>query len=202
MTAINPPTPKPTFRQRATHELKDYLILSGYLAVLFCAISAYTQLLLSKYDVDSELTFTFALINALVIGKVILLGEMMHLGRRIEARPLYQFVLLKSILFTLLVFAFHLLEEVIKRIYHHLPTGTVLHKLDLEKITASSIIILCAFIPLFAFRELGRALGPGRLSALFSQPAAQPFATEPARSLISSLPSEPTSPAPVQPKYP
>jgi drug/metabolite transporter (DMT)-like permease len=202
MTATNSATPKPTFRQRATHELKDYLIMSGYLAVLFCAISAYTQLLLSKYDVDSELTFTFALINALVIGKVILLGEMMHLGRRIEARPLYQFVLLKSILFTLLVFAFHLVEEVIKRIYHHLPNGTVLHKLDLEKITASSIIILCAFIPLFAFRELGRALGPGRLSALFSQPAPQPFATEPARSLLSPLPSDPTSPAPVQPKYP
>jgi len=166
MTAINSATARPSFKQRVTQELKDFFIMSAYLAVLFCAISAYTQLSFSKYGHDSEITFTFAIIKAFVIAKVILTGEMISLGRRIESRSLYLFVLIKSTLYTVLVFAFHLLEEVVMRIYHHLPNGTVLHKLDLEEITARSIIVLCAFIPLFAYREVSRALGPGKLHAL------------------------------------
>lgn len=86
------------------------------------------------------------------------------------------------------------------RIYHHEPTGTVLQKFDLAEMTARSIIVLCAFIPLFAFREVSRVLGPGKLQALFRQPAVQ-LATEPARSPASPLPSEPMSPDEVQSKY-
>jgi hypothetical protein len=201
MTAINSATAKPTFKQRAAQDLKDFFIMSAYLAVLFCAIAAYTQLSLSKYGANSEITFTFSIIKAFVVAKVILTGEMIHLGRRLESRSLYLFVLVKSFLFTVLVFVFHLLEEVVMRIYHHLPNGTVLHKLDLEEITARSIIVFCAFVPLFAFREVSRALGPGKLHALFSQPAVQ-HATEPVTSSASPLPPEPTSTAPVQPKYP
>jgi hypothetical protein len=172
MTSENSPT-APGFKHRAKHELKDYAIVSTYLAVLFCTVAAYTTLLLKKYDVtDDTLTYTFAIINALVIGKVILIGEMLRLGRRAETRPLYQSVLLKSFLFGLLVFAFHLLEEFIKRLIHGKPAGTVLHELDLEQMLARSIIILCAFVPLFAFRELRRVLGEEKLYALFNHGAA------------------------------
>jgi hypothetical protein len=109
--------------------------------------------------------------------------------------------MIKSIFYTLLVFVFHILEEVVMRIYHHEPTGTVVQKFDLAEMTARSIIVFCAFVPLFAFREVSRVLGPGKLQALFRQPAVQP-PTEPARSITSPLPPEPTSPAPVQPTYP
>ena len=112
---------KPGFKKRAENELKDYLLVSGYLAVLFCAVAAYTQLLLRQYGETSTLNYTFALINALVIGKVILIGDMMHIGRRAETRPLYQTVILKSLPFGLFIFAFHLLEEFIKRLIHHSP---------------------------------------------------------------------------------
>jgi hypothetical protein len=165
MTSKDPA--RSSFKQRATHELKDYAIISVYLAVLFCAIVTYTMLLLRRYDDTSSLNYTFAIINALVIGKVILIGEMMRLGRHVETRPLYQSVLLKSVLFGLLVFLFHLLEEFIKRLIHHEPAGTVFHKLQLEELIARSIILLCTFIPLFAFRELRRVLGEEKLYALF-----------------------------------
>ena len=39
------------------------------------------MLLLKKYDV-SYLNYAFAIINALVIAKVILIGEMAHIGRK------------------------------------------------------------------------------------------------------------------------
>jgi hypothetical protein len=158
---------KPGFKKRAENELKDFLIISAYLATLFCAVASYTMLLLRQHDESSTLNYTFALINALVIGKVILIGEMMHLGRRAETRPLYQSVILKSIVYGLFIFAFHLLEEFIKRLIHHQPAGTVLHEMELEQLIARSIVILCALVPLFAFRELSRVLGEGKLNELF-----------------------------------
>ncbi|MDE1177051.1 MAG: hypothetical protein PW789_10660 [Edaphobacter sp.] len=170
-TDLNPASPNPPaapgFKQRAARELKNYAAVSAYLAILFCAVTTYTALLLRRYDESDTLTYTFALLNALVIGKVILLGEMLHLGRRVESRPLYQSVLLKSLLFALLVFLFHLLEEFIKRLVHGKPAGTVLEELELERLIARSIIIFCAFVPLFAFRELHRVLGEEKLHSIF-----------------------------------
>ncbi|MEG9436582.1 hypothetical protein JAO29_10465 [Edaphobacter sp. HDX4] len=158
-------------KHRLKRELQEYLIVSGYLAFLFCAISAYTSLLLSKHSESNTLTYTFALINALLMGKAILTGEMMHLGRRAETRPLYQSVLLKSSLFFLLVFVFHFLEEYIRCIIYSRPFASVMDELELEQLVARSIIVFCALIPLFAFRELRRVLGEEKLySILLTHP--------------------------------
>ncbi|RZU41178.1 hypothetical protein [Edaphobacter modestus] len=164
MTSKNPSAPG--FKQRAKNELKDFAIITIYLAVLFCAIVAYTDLVSRRYGAD-PMNYTFAIINALVIAKVILIGQMVRIGRHTETRPLYQSVLLKSLIFGMLVFLFHLLEEFVKRLYHHLPAGTVLREMDYEVLLARSIIVLCAFIPLFAFRELRRVLGEEKLHTLF-----------------------------------
>jgi hypothetical protein len=59
-----------------------------------------------------------ALINALVIGKVILLGEDAHLGKKHEDNPLFISILYKAFLFALLVFGFHVVEEIIKGLVH------------------------------------------------------------------------------------
>jgi hypothetical protein len=166
MTSKNPSAPG--FKQRVKHEMKDYIEITIYLAVLFCTIVAYTNLVSSQDGVD-PLNYTFAIVNALVIAKVILIGEMVHLGRNVESRPLYQSVLLKSLIFAALVFLFHFVEEFVKRVYHHLPAGTVLREIDYEVLLARTIIILCAFIPLFAFRELRRVLGEEKLYTLFTR---------------------------------
>lgn len=170
MTTKDPTAP--SFKQKATHELKDFVLIALYLAFFFCALSTYGTLLLRKYDI-SYLNYAFALINALVIAKVILIGEMMHLGRRFEHKPLYQSVLYKSFVFGLLVFCFHLLEEFVKRLIHHEPAGTVLHNLNLGDIVARTIVIFGAFIPLFAVRELGRVMGEEKLHALFFKSGAE-----------------------------
>ncbi|HEY6413300.1 MAG TPA: hypothetical protein VIX42_06415 [Edaphobacter sp.] len=163
----NAPT-KPGFKQKAKQEFKEYLVISLYLAFFFSALVTYTTLLLRSHDVESEsLNYTFAIINALVIGKVILIGKMMKLGSRVEARPLYQSVILKSFLYGLLVFVFHLIEEFVKRLIRGEPSGTVLHNIHPDQLIARSIVIFCAFIPLFAFIELRRVLGEDEFYALF-----------------------------------
>jgi hypothetical protein len=162
---------KPPLKQRVISELKDFLAVSAYLAVLLSALSIYTMLVSRQYDDQTPLNLTFALINALVFGKVILTGELLHLGRRSESRPLYQTILLKSIFFGLFIFAFHLLEEFVKRILHGEPRGAVLEEMSLERLAARTIIVLLALIPLFAVRELNRVLGGSRLrDLLFKHP--------------------------------
>jgi hypothetical protein len=167
MTAKDPAAPG--FKEKAKDEFKDFLVIAGYLAFFFCALSTYSMLLLKKYDV-SYLNYAFAIINALVIAKVILIGEMAHMGRKYEDRLLYQSVLYKAFVFGLLVFAFHIVEEFVKRLIHHKPAGTVLEELNLDEAISRSIVIFCTFLPLFAFRELRRVLGQRSLHALFFKP--------------------------------
>jgi len=156
----------PGFKEKAEHELKDFAWISFYLAFFFCALVTYTTLLLKKYEI-SYLNYSFAIINALIIAKIILIGEWARLGRKAEARPLYQSVLYKAVVFAVLVFAFHFVEEFIKRLIHHEPFGTVWHNIQLDDLISRSIVIFCAFVPLFAFRELGRVMGEDKLHAFF-----------------------------------
>jgi hypothetical protein len=168
------------FKQKAVHELKDFAWISLYLGFFFCALSTYTMLLLRKYEID-YLNYTFAIVNALIIAKIILIGEWARLGRTVEHRVLYQTVLYKSVAFGLLVFAFHFVEEFIKRLIHGLPAGTVVHDIKFDDLIAKTIVIFCAFIPLFAFRELGRVIGEDKLHALFFKSGAAEAPTAPVR---------------------
>jgi hypothetical protein len=167
MTSKDPTAPG--FKKKAERELKEFAGISLYLAFFFCALSTYSTLLLRKYEIN-YLNYTFAIVNALIVAKIILIGRMVHLGRSSETRPLYQTVLYKSFVFGLLIFAFHVLEEFIKRLIHGKPAGTVWRELNVDDLIARSIIIFCAFIPLFAFQELGRVMGEDKLHALFFKP--------------------------------
>ena len=157
---------KPTFKQKATNDFKDFAWISFYLAFFFCALTFYATVLLRKYEID-YLNYSFAIINALVVAKVILIGEMAHIGRWGEARPLYQSVIYKSVVYTLFVLVFHFLEEFIKRLIHHGVAGSVLRETHVDDLLSRMLIVFCAFIPLFAFRELGRLLGEEKLHELF-----------------------------------
>jgi hypothetical protein len=158
---------KPTLKQKAVQDLKDFALVSLYLACFFCALTTYTVLLLNEYDATSVMNYGFALINALVVAKVILIGEMAHLGERSGARPLYQVASYKAFLYCLLVLAFHFVEEFVKRLIHGDPAGTVLHEISINDLVGRSLIIFCTFVPLFAFRALRDVLGIEKFNSLF-----------------------------------
>ena len=54
------------------------------------------------------------LIKALILAKVILIGDALRLGRRLEHKRLIYPTLLKTVLFSLFVGVFTILEEMIK----------------------------------------------------------------------------------------
>ena len=157
---------KPSLKQKAAHEFKEFVWIFLYLAFFFCSVATYSMLLLNRFQVPYY-AFGTALINALVIAKVILIGEYAHLGKRHEAKPLLQVALYKAFLFGLLVFGFHVVEEVIRRLVHGADIASASRAVRIDELLARSLIVFCTFVPFFAFRELRRVLGEEAFRDLF-----------------------------------
>jgi hypothetical protein len=78
-----------------------YLVYVIYLALVFAAFTHYRRLILA----DVGLVYTnygVALIEALILAKVIMIGDVLRLGRMLENKPLILPTLIKTVVFTIL----------------------------------------------------------------------------------------------------
>ncbi len=167
---------KAGIRERFIHEMKRYLIVVIFLFFFFASFATYRRFILASYEID-YIDYGWALIKALVLGKVILIGELLHLGERFHDRPLIVSTFWKTLVFGLLIAAFGILERLLGAFIHHRPLAEEfsLSGPDGYELLARIPLQVVALIPLFAFRELGRVIGEDRLEALFLRgPAAQP----------------------------
>ena len=160
-------------KQKVVHELVEFAALFLYLAFFFCALATYSMLLLSEFHVR-YLSYAFALLNALVIAKVIMIGELAGFGRRHEHRSLLVSSAYKALIFGLLVLAFHIAEEAIKHRLHGVKLTDAIHQVRGDELLGRILIIFCTFVPLFAFREFRRVLGEDRFNTLVFRSAAKP----------------------------
>jgi len=158
-----------SLKERAIEELKVFWLVTLYLAVFLSSFTVYRRLILKEFGV-TYLHYGFALIEALIIAKVILIGHAFGLAKRFERGPLILSVIYKSALFGAFVFLFGILERVVDGLFHKEDwAGILRHLTDLGmyEILAQVVMMIAAFVPFFAFWEIGRVLGPGKLSALF-----------------------------------
>jgi hypothetical protein len=151
-------TQKAEMKQEAKHEGKELLLITAYLAFFFCALATYTTLLLKQYDVPFW-NYAFALINSLVIAKVILIGQVVHLGEKYEHKPLLLSALYKAFMYCLFALAFHFVEELIKRLIHGANLAEASRTIRIDQLLGHTLVVFCTFIPLFAFMEFRRVLG-------------------------------------------
>src|SRR6516225_1311703 len=100
------------------------------------------MLLLNEYHVKYW-NYAFAVINALVITKVIMIGEYAKLGRKHENKPLFVSAVWKAFVFGLLVFAFHVIEEIIKRLIHGADLARASREIRLDELASRSIVVFC-----------------------------------------------------------
>src|SRR6516164_915258 len=159
----------PGLKQKAKHELREMLTLSLYLAFFFCALVTYNMFLLNEYQVKYW-NYGFALINALVITKVIMIGEYAKLGRMHENKSLFVSAVWKAFVFGLLVYAFHIVEEVIKRLIHGADLAKASREIRFDEFAGRSIVVFCVFMPLFVWREFRRSMGEEEFRALVYRP--------------------------------
>lgn len=74
-------------KDKVRHELIEYGVNVVYLALVFEAFTQYRRLVLAAYDII-DTNYWFAAIQALVLGKVIMIGRVFRLGRGLEDKPL------------------------------------------------------------------------------------------------------------------
>ena len=150
-------------------EMTAYWINVVYLTILFAVFTSYRRLILAQYDISYS-NWGISLIKAMVLAKVVMVGGLFHFGRSLENKPLIFLTLFRSILFTLWVAIFALVESAIRGFLHGKGLAGALDHLLSEgthEFFAKSLVVFVAFIPFFAFKELGRVLGKGIIWGLF-----------------------------------
>jgi hypothetical protein len=156
-------------KEKILHEVKELLAIFLYLALFFCAFTMYRQLVMKEMGI-SYFHYGFALIKALVLAKVILLGQHVRFARVFDDRPLIVPTFYKVIVFSLFALAFEILEHVIGGLLHGKGPLSALQEIvsaGRDELLARTLVMLVAFVPFFAFSEMARVLTEGRLRELF-----------------------------------
>jgi hypothetical protein len=145
---------------------------------VFAVLALHEEVVAAKNGIEYHF-YGFAVINAIILGKVMLVAEELDLGNRffknlfLRNSPLVYTIVFRSVAFTLLFFVFDIVEEVLVGLfkgktvaesYPNIGGGTP------RGILSMIVIITVLLIPFFAYREIGKIIGMGKLhSLLFSR---------------------------------
>jgi hypothetical protein len=151
-------------------ELIEYAFNVVYLMLVFTAFTQYRRFLLAEYSI-AYTNYWVALLGALILGKVIMIGSVFRLGRWLEHKPLIFPTIYKAVLFSAFVVVFRVVEYAIQGLLHGdglaAALGEFVAQKGIDEVLANSLVVVVALIPFFAVKELGRVLGRERIAALF-----------------------------------
>jgi hypothetical protein len=165
----SPDKKKRNWKKILFEELVEYWVNVIYLALVFAAFTQYRRIILAAYDITYT-NYWIAVIEALILAKVIMIGAVFRLGRGFEHKPLIYPTLYKTVVFTLFVAVFTLAEHMVKGLWQGKGlTGGIVEYFGNgpHEFLAGSLIIFVAFIPFFAFKEMARVLGEEKIRVLF-----------------------------------
>jgi hypothetical protein len=155
-------------KSAALAESKHFIAIFLYLAVVFGIFVLHSWVVLEHEHIAYRF-YGIAFINALVLAKIFLLADHFHFAEQFRGKPLIVPILYKSLAFTLLLCAAYVIEGGIVGLFHRETFWEAMPKPGNGSIEAwvfVAALIFFALIPLFAYRELARALGPATLRAL------------------------------------
>lgn len=174
---------KKTLQEKAYREFKEFLMIALYLWIFFGMLVEYKRLILAKEQVDF-VAHGVALINALALGKIMLIAQAFHPAKWAEEKPLIYPTLLKSAIFAVILGVFKILEDATIGYFRGKSFSESIADLGgggVRALLAYTAILFLVLIPFVAFGELGRILGEGKLGALFLRPrdTSRPFDQQP-----------------------
>jgi len=140
----------------------------AYLWLILSLFALYHAVILAQ-DV-STLEHGIVIINALVLGKVMLVAKELHIGEVAKERPLIYPTLLRSALFSIVLAFFKVLEHAVRGMFKGESFEQSISGIaggTWEGILCVTAILFVALIPFFGFTELQRVLGGARLRELF-----------------------------------
>jgi len=159
---------KAGWKQKLVSEIIAYWIMVVYLACFFGLFTWYRRFILAQYQI-SYVNYGVGLLEAFVLAKVILIGDMLRLGRGLEDKPLIVPTLYKAVVFSLWVGVFSVLEHTIEGLLRGQGLAGGFEELmstGKYELLARCLVTFVAFIPFFALKELERVLGEGKIRTL------------------------------------
>jgi hypothetical protein len=171
-TEAGSPAKQATLAQRARRELIEFLVISFYLYICFGALIFYKASILHSEGIEFSV-YGMAIAKALILGKFLLTLQAFKIGEdKKHASTALANILKKSLLFSLLLFALTIVEELIVGHFHGRASREVLSEIaggSLQQAFAVALLLFLILIPYFAFREIAARLGEGKLSKLLTE---------------------------------
>jgi hypothetical protein len=162
---------KPGFKERAKHQVKNFTLMFFYLWVVFGMLAIHESIVLSQHQI-AYVSHGLAVINALIFAKVMLVAEDLHLGHRLDDKPLVYSIILKSLLFGITLICFHIVEHVLIGMWHGKSMAATTSEIganNLKGMVSAGIIATVALVPFFILREISRVIGESNFWSLFFQ---------------------------------
>jgi hypothetical protein len=172
-----------TLKEKAYHEIREYVIITIYLWVVFSVFMLYKAVILSQHNI-SVVAHGVALINALALGKIMLIARALNLGNRFDDSPLIYPTLFKSAMFALILATFKIAEDRALGYFHGKSFWESLSDFGggtVWGILAFTLIMWVILVPFVGVSELRRVLGPGAMEHLFWHARAPEETVETAR---------------------
>jgi hypothetical protein len=152
--------------KRVMDEMRRFLIMFLYLWLLFGLFALHQDIILRSQGIGVEWQGA-AIINALVLAKVMLVAEDLDLGRWAPRRPLVFPILLDAAILTILFIAFHFVEEKVVAMFRGVSAKeAALGGGGIEGLLCVAAIVFVSLIPFFAVQHLGRTLGADKLMTI------------------------------------
>ena len=118
MGEANLPTPRRRhLKETASDEFKRFIVIFLNLWVVFGLLSTYKSLVLAQHHLNYS-EHGFAVINALIFAKALLIGEHFRLGTRFDDKPLIYSILHKCFIFSLVLICFYIAESILVGVWH------------------------------------------------------------------------------------
>jgi hypothetical protein len=167
--AASTPTPqKRDWGAFLIEEAKSFAVIFIYLAFVFGIFSLHQWLVLSAKGIDYQF-YGVALLNALILAKIILIAENFSFADGLRRQPLVYRVIYKSLAFTALLILVHMAEELFFGRLHGDSAAAVMAGIGNGSFVgalALAVILCFALLPFFFFRELARQIGPAHLKEI------------------------------------
>jgi hypothetical protein len=162
-------------KSRLIEEIKQFAVIFAYLWLVFFVFLLHEWIVLADKSIGFQF-YGLAAINALLLGKIMLVAERLRFAEQFHQGPLIYPILYKAVLFSGLLLAAYVLEALLvgavkgKSVAESLP---VIGGDTSAGVLAVAVLMSIALVPFFAFRELARALGGAELRALILERGAK-----------------------------
>jgi hypothetical protein len=149
------------WKKKLVHETNEFLFNFVYMAFFFSCFTWYRRLILAEYHI-TYMHYGISIIQALILAKVVMIGDILGLGKLLEKKAALLLVLYKTAVFTVWVAVFAIVEHTIEGLVHGKSLAQSFLQIfnaGYDELLSRCLVVFAAFIPFFILKEINKICG-------------------------------------------